>query len=107
MRVYISGPITGMPFEKTLRVFSVAGVAVLTHGDEPITPFTNGLPVSADWREHMRADIKMLVDCDAIYMIGNWWMSNKAKLEFDIAMKIGLLDYATQVVGHDPMELIR
>ena len=38
----------------------------------------------------MKADIKLLLDCDAIYMLPNWEVSNGATLEREIAKTLGL-----------------
>lgn len=53
-------------------------------------PFENGLPQTADWREHMRVDIRALVDCDSIYMLKGWELSKGAKLELDVASSCGI-----------------
>ncbi len=38
-----------------------------SQGYDPVNPFDNGVPDNAHWREHMRADIAMLLKCDAIF----------------------------------------
>lgn len=46
--------------------------------------------VNADWREHMKADIHALTECDGILMLRGWEQSKGAKLEFDVATSCGL-----------------
>ncbi len=89
MKVYISGPISGLPVEKVERAFGEAEAAILARGHEPVNPLKNGLPVSALWHEHMRADIKILLDCQAIYMLDGWKRSDGARLEWTIAFRLG------------------
>lgn len=69
MKVYISGPITGLPREETERAFAEAEAMIREKGHEPVNPLRNGLPASALWHEHMRADIRQLLDCEAIFML--------------------------------------
>ena len=59
-------------------------------GFEPVNPFKNGLPEEAHWREHMRADIALLLGCDYIYMLKGWELSKGAKLELDVASSCGI-----------------
>lgn len=89
MKVYISGPVTGLPCEEAERAFAAAEKAIRKAGHEPVNPLANGLPVSAVWHEHMRADIKMLLGCQAIYMLDRWEQSDGARLEWMIAFRLG------------------
>ena len=59
-------------------------------GFNPVNPFKNGLPDEAHWREHMRADIRLLLDCEYIYMLKDWELSKGAKLELDVASSCGI-----------------
>ena len=47
------------------------------------------------FRTRAEADMKMLLECDFIYMLRGWEMSKGAKLEHDVATSCGLkvLDY--------------
>ena len=89
MKIYISGKVTGLPwcdvrdnFEKAQRVLEEKGYKV-------INPLNNGLLPDDEQANHMRADIKLLMDCDAIYMQSNWIESRGAWLEREIAGKLG------------------
>ena len=59
-------------------------------GHEPVNPFNNGVPDDAHWRQHMLADISMLLSCDYIYMLHGWELSKGAKLELDVASSCGI-----------------
>lgn len=93
MKVYISGPISGLPVEKVKQAFSEAEAAILACGHEPVNPLRNGLPESASWHEHIRADLRMLLDCDAIFMIGEWWKSRGARIEWQLAESLEIEMY--------------
>lgn len=89
MKVYICGPITGLPREEAERAFAEAEAMIRRKGHEPVNPLENGLPASALWHEYMRVDIKMLLDCQAIYMLDGWERSDGAQLEWTIAFRLG------------------
>lgn len=64
MKVYISLPITGKDIEEQKRHAWDVASFLLTAGHTPVSPFNNGLDANASHEEHMRADIRMLLDCD-------------------------------------------
>jgi len=94
MRVYISGPITGVPDYN--ENFIQAERKLLAAGHDPVIPVTIGAALSArlgrepTWREYMREDIKALCDCDAIIMLDGWEKSSGARLEEHIAMRLDI-----------------
>lgn len=87
-KIYISGPISGLPFETVYNNFTNAEVQLLGQGYEVINPLNNGLPTTATWEEHMRADLKLLLDCDAIYMLEGWEKSRGARIEYALAVDL-------------------
>lgn len=88
MKVYISGPITGLPYEEVEKAFSEAETRLQEQGYEVVNPLNNGLPRESTWNEHMRADLKLLLDCDAIYMLDGWTNSKGAEIEFNLAFDL-------------------
>lgn len=88
-RVYISGAIAHHDLRERKRAFADAARFLELKGYEPVNPFDNGLPDEADWREHMRADIEMLLSCDCIYMLQGWETSKGARLELEVAASTG------------------
>lgn len=89
-KIYISGPISGHDLEVRREVFSDAAKAAAALGFEPVSPFDNGVPEDAPWEDHMRADIKMLLDCHAILMLPGWHHSKGATTEIIIAQTLNL-----------------
>ena len=90
IKVYISGPIAGYDLKERKRAFQKVKEKLYKRGYIPVNPFENGLPDDAHWREHMKADIAMLVKCDRIYMMTDWHLSKGCKLEFDVATSCGI-----------------
>lgn len=89
-RIYISGAIAHHDFDERVRAFQCAAEYIKAQGGTPVNPFDNGVPVNAGWREHMKADIHALTECDGILMLRGWELSKGAKIEFDVATSCGL-----------------
>lgn len=90
MKVYISGAITGIPATIVKSRFKSAESELIEKGHCPVNPLTNGLDDTASWLDHMRADIRLLLDCDAIYMMVGWPDSKGAIIEKQLAQNLGL-----------------
>lgn len=93
MKVYISGPISAaLPsvVARNLQAFHAAEDALRALGFEPVNPAKNGLPPGASWEEHMRADLRMLIDCDAVALLPGYGGSRGASLEMNVAQQLGL-----------------
>lgn len=89
MKIYISGPISGMPYLNK-QAFTAAESFILHMGHQAVNPLKNGLRLTAPWADHMRIDIKMLMDCDAVVYLQGCERSRGASLEIDIARRIGM-----------------
>lgn len=89
-KVYISGAIAHYDMNERKEAFADAEQRLRGMGFSPVNPFLNGLPDEAHWREHMRADIRLLLDCEFIYMLQGWELSKGAKLELDVASSCGI-----------------
>lgn len=89
-KVYISGPISGYDLEERKATFAKTADQLSKLGFWPVNPFDNGLADSATHQEHMKADLKMLLSCDMIYMLPKWEGSWGARLEFVVAVECGL-----------------
>lgn len=88
-RIYISGPISHMP-KKNRPAFDRAAAELRAAGYEPVSPFDNGVDPDAEWGVHMRADIKMMVDCDGVAVLKGWTCSRGANVEVDLARALGM-----------------
>ena len=89
MKIYISGAITGHPDGNRLQ-FQAAANAIIAKGHEPVNPHDIGdaLGDRAEWNDYMKADIKALLDCDAILMLPGWEQSIGAKIENQLAFDL-------------------
>lgn len=59
VKVYISGPITGIDPELCRARFAAAKKELHQRGMEPVSPLENGLPDDAPYDEHMKRDLEM------------------------------------------------
>lgn len=94
LRVYLSGAISGRPLKEVAEEFAKGASRLMSikgFAKKVVNPLNNGLDDSASWKNHMVADIKLLLDCDIIYVVGDISTSRGAKLELEIAKQLGLL----------------
>lgn len=90
LRVYISGKITGKSPEQAKSDFKAAANYLHKLGHVPISPLNNGLPPESAWENHMRVDIRMLTNCDRIYLLPDWQESKGALIEAELAGYLGI-----------------
>lgn len=95
--LYLCGPMTGYPdhnrpeFARIAALLRNAGLTVWS-------PHENGLPATANWHTHMRADIAALMRCKAVATHGLWRQSSRgANLEVAIAKDLDMDVYPYQV----------
>lgn len=88
-KIYISGPISGYEYEERKETFAMAKKFLELEGYEVFNPLENGLPSDADTHQHMRADLKMLIQCDSIFLLDKWNHSAGCFVEFMVAVAIG------------------
>ena len=87
--IYICGPMTGLP-EKNYPAFNKAAQALRKLGYEVRCPTENGLPNTATWGEHMRADIAMLLQCTHVVKLKGSSASKGARIELSVARGLGM-----------------
>lgn len=99
MRIYICGPMTGLP-ELNFPAFHAAALRWREGGAEVINPAEINPDVTALWSDCMKADIKALLDCDALFLLEGWENSKGANLEKHIAEQVGIeIYYAEKAIA--------
>jgi hypothetical protein len=88
MRVYLSGPMTGLP-DLNFPAFQAAAARLRAEGLQVVNPAEIGA-AGMSWEACMRADIKALCDCDAIVLLPGWEASKGAHLELHLAHRLGM-----------------
>lgn len=89
-KIYISAPISGYDYEERKLLFSNTEAILVRYGYTVANPMCNGLPATASTQEHLRADFKMLLECDAIVFLKGWERSAGCQSEFHVANSTGM-----------------
>ena len=86
MRVYLSGPITGVPDYKDR--FQTAADLILAEGNTVVNPANMDMVIDGELthKQIMEMDIRLMECCDAVYMLPGWENSKGAKREHAEAM---------------------
>jgi hypothetical protein len=94
LTLYLSGPMTGYP-EQNYPAFARAAAALRARGLTIVSAhetFHNGAQGGDGklaWAAYLRNDLKELLGCDGIILLPGWPQSAGAKLEFDVAVRLG------------------
>lgn len=94
-KYYLAGPMAGYPehnfpaFSEAANVLRLCGFDIVSaheinHGE---TPETRG---SKSHAEYMKADLKVLLECDGIILLEGWPRSKGAMIEFNTAVACGM-----------------
>ena len=90
MRIYLSGPMTGMP-EMNFPAFHATAERIRALGHQVINPAEiNPADTDKTWHECMRDDLREMLSCDCIALLDGWTKSDGAMLELQIAHRLGL-----------------
>ena len=88
-KIYISGPMTGIP-DLNFPAFNAAASHLRSQSFDVINPAEINPDTSKPWDECLKSDIKALCDCDAIALLPGWENSKGAHLELHIAHRVGM-----------------
>ena len=112
-KIYISGQIAGLTPAEYIHLFTEAEAKLKGKGYDVVTPLAIKIdaPMGATeaelWRAHLKADIRELTKCEAIYMLSNWERSEGATLEHAIAKGLRLrIEYEVEPQHRDIKDAI-
>lgn len=86
MKLYIAGPMTGLPqlnypaFEQVAKNLRAMGYDVISPNEYNID----------DWDTAMRPALHALIDAEGVAVLQNWEFSRGARLEVHIAIELGI-----------------
>lgn len=95
MKLYLSGPMSGIP-EWNFPEFNRIAKLLRSHGYDIVNPAENVHNVGKEWHECLRYDIVQLVGCDGIALMAGWHKSRGARLEFEIAERLGMVIHTVE-----------
>jgi len=87
LRLYIAGPMTGLP-EYNFPAFFEAEARLRACGYDVANPARHGVIEGAQWQDYMRLAITALMTCDGVATLAGWTRSRGAALEIDIAQRL-------------------
>ena len=83
--IYISLPIAGLDLQEQIAHAENVEKTLEHFYEKVLNPFDNGVPLDAHPSLHMRADFKMLLEADAIFMCDGWEESSGCVAEWTVA----------------------
>lgn len=89
-RIYIAGPMSGLP-GSNYDSFHDAAAKLRNAGYEVENPAETRLPAGTEWALFMREGISSLMACDGLALLPGWWASRGAKIEYNLALNLGLV----------------
>lgn len=91
MKVYIAGPITGIP-NNNRRAFDAAVKHLREGGRDPVSPAELEEKIGAGhpWQVYMNRALSLMLDCEAVFVLPGWQRSRGASLEVYVATQIAL-----------------
>ncbi len=103
--VYISGPVTGLPYEEAKAAFDNAAEKIWKkHGNAVVVvnPM-DFIGIGEDWNYAMRKCIEKLMMCSYIKMLPGFEKSKGARLELTIAqgLNFGVCNENYELVDYD------
>lgn len=95
MKLYIAGPMTGLP-DYNFPAFHAAAANLRGKGHEVVNPAELPAPDDPTWSNYMRGALRVMLTCEAVVFLPGWMQSNGARLERMVAdrLRIPVYDYA-------------
>lgn len=88
MRVYLSGPMAGLP-EHNFPAFHAHAALLRGQGYEVVNPAELD-NAGKTWEGCLRTDLREMCTCDAIALMPGWEASKGANLELHVAHRLGM-----------------
>ena len=90
-KVYISGPVTGRDMTECKVDFNSAELWLTGLGYDVINPLSYDVIEDGTWEDYMKRDLKLLCDCDYIYLLDGWESSRGSRIEYNVAFDLGII----------------
>ena len=87
MRIYLAGPMTGLP-DFNRPAFHAAAKELRDAGHEVESPAESTLPEGSTWQEYMKDGISRMLSCEAVALLPGWQGSRGASLEVEVALTL-------------------
>lgn len=88
-KVYLSGPMSGMP-EHNFPAFNAEAARLRALGYEVVNPVDINPDPGKGWKDCLRADLVAMLACDTLALLPGWQNSQGAQLELHVAHRVGM-----------------
>lgn len=88
-RIYISGPMTGIP-DFNHPAFNSEAARLRALGYEVVNPAELNADTSLEWHACMRKALVGMLTCDTLALLEGWHKSAGAHLEMHVAHRVGM-----------------
>lgn len=88
-RIYISGPMSGMP-EHNFPAFNAEAERLRALGYDVVNPAALNPEPGKSWHDCLRTDLMELLTCDTIALLDGWQNSAGAHLEMHVGHRVGM-----------------
>lgn len=89
MRLYVSGPMTGI-HDHNFPAFAAAAKELEAAGHVAIDPGAKGVIDGWSWEDYLRHDLRQVFDCDGVALLPGWVDSRGAWLEVTVARALSM-----------------
>jgi len=91
VKLYVSGPMTGIP-EHNFPAFNAAAAALRAAGFEVVNPADNGADPTGQttWADYLRKDLVDMLGCKGLALLDGWHRSKGARLEYHVASELAM-----------------
>lgn len=99
MKVYLGGPMTGLPghnftnFDRGAAVLRALGVEVLAAHEVDFGETEVNRGKTREYMDYIRGDLKVLLECEAVVFLQGWRASKGCKIEHTVASLLGMRVY--------------
>ena len=90
--IYIAGPMSNIP-DNNRPMFNTFAETLRAAGFTVVNPAEYGAPSAdgkAGYLDLLREDIRQMLTCDGVCIMPDWWASNGARKEVDLAGHLGM-----------------
>ena len=89
VRIYVAGPMTGLP-DYNYPAFRSAANRLRRAGFDVEDPSQNPGCSHFRWQDYMRASLPQLLRCQGVALLPGWEVSKGANIEHDLAVALGM-----------------
>lgn len=90
MKIYLSVPITGHDEKEVREHADLIKASLSRAGHKVINPFDIYAGKNPTYADYLCSDLRVLADCDAIFLCKGWQFSRGCRIERNFAEEFGL-----------------